>query len=315
MLPKARRLHRRWMLYVGQCLTIGVIPLTLIGVLINGMNEQKGAPRIPWPILLAGMAGLFVVGIGMFIWRYNLVQSYDPNDEDVEARKLYGQSRAFLLSEEEVKYLDNPRRSHAPRVVRCEGCGRSYAYEQKRTEHGSANTDFEDTWARWLHVMWRRSMHAESNTRLEGKDALVAQRAAEYQRLLESGIEAIPCPACGWYQSNMIPKSRSLYRSWRFYIGVGLPVGLVPVAIIGGLINGELEEKGNTPIPWPIFVAALVCLFAAGIGMFIWERNLAQNYDPNDADVEARKLYGQTRATLLSDQEAKAMEVPPERLS
>jgi hypothetical protein len=300
------------MLSVGQCLTIGVIPLTLIGGFINGVYEQKGNPLIPWPIFVAVLVSLFVVGIGMFIWGYNLVQSYDPNDEDVEARKLYGQSRAFLLSQEELMYLAMPRRSPAPRVVRCEGCGRSYAYEQKRTGRGSVNTDHEDTWARWLHVMWRRSVHPESNTSLdEGRHALVAQRAAAHQGMLEAGIRVIPCPACGWYQSNMIPKSRRLYRSWRLYIGVVLPVGLVPVAIIGGVINGE---NGTPPIPWPIFVAVLVSLFVVGIGVFIWERILARNYDPNDADVEARKLYGQSHAALLSVEEATAMRVPPERL-
>jgi hypothetical protein len=133
--------------------------------------------------------------------------------------------------------------------------------------------------------------------------------------MLETGIEVIPCPACGWYQSNMIRKARSLYRSWRFYIGVGLwLVSVIPVPLAVGIYVG-LQRVGNPPTPWLIFGAALVCLFAAGTAVLIWERNLAQNYDPNDADVEARKLYGQSHATLLSDQEAKAMEVPPERLS
>jgi hypothetical protein len=155
MIPKARRLHRRWMLYVGQCLTIGLIPLTLIGVAINGMYEHVGKPYIPWPIFFVGMAGLLVVGIGMFIGKYNLAQSYDPNDEDVEARKLYGQSRAFLLSEQEAKYLDMPRRSHAARVVRCEGCGRSYAYEQKRTGHLSLHlVRTRDARRGWAGPVW-----------------------------------------------------------------------------------------------------------------------------------------------------------------
>jgi hypothetical protein len=103
------------MLYVGQCLTVGVIPLTLVGASINAVREQKGDPGIPWPTFLAGTVGLFVVGVGMLIWRHNLVRSYDPNDEDVEARKLYGQSRAFLLSQEEARYLAMPRRTPAPR--------------------------------------------------------------------------------------------------------------------------------------------------------------------------------------------------------
>jgi hypothetical protein len=87
--------------YVGQCLTIGVVPLTLIGGFINAMNEDKGHFSIPWPIFWDGMAGLFIVGIGMIFWKYNLARSYDPNDQDVEARKCYGQSRAILVQSEQ----------------------------------------------------------------------------------------------------------------------------------------------------------------------------------------------------------------------
>jgi hypothetical protein len=52
-------------------------------------------------------------------------------------------------------------------------------------------------------------------------------------------------------------------------------------------------------------VAALVCLFAVGISMFAWKFLLAEKYDPNDEDVETRKLYGQSCAVLMSEQEAK----------
>jgi len=55
--------------------------------------------------------------------------------------------------------------------------------------------------------------------------------------LLEIGIEVIPCPACGWYQSNMIPKARRRHRRWMVYVGQCLTIGLIPVAIIGGIIN------------------------------------------------------------------------------
>src|SRR5262245_56923158 len=72
-----------------------------------------------------------------------------------------------------------------PKVVRCEACGKSYAYQLTRTGHGAADGYSEDSYS------------------------LARQRAeADLQRLLASGVEAVPCPACGWYQSNMIPQAR-----------------------------------------------------------------------------------------------------------
>jgi hypothetical protein len=85
------------MVYFGQCLTIGLIPVAIIGGIINGSHGNQVTPPLPWSIFVAGLVCVFAVGIGMFIWKYKLAQSYDPNDEDVEARKRYGQSRAMLL--------------------------------------------------------------------------------------------------------------------------------------------------------------------------------------------------------------------------
>src|SRR5262249_43378676 len=97
---------RRWMLYVGLCLTLGLPLPAAIGSMINSSPVDKGdEPHIPWPIFGAILACLFAVGIGMIAWKLCLAARYDPNDEDVEARKLYGQSRARLLSEEEARHL------------------------------------------------------------------------------------------------------------------------------------------------------------------------------------------------------------------
>jgi hypothetical protein len=159
------------------------------------------------------------------------------------------------------------------KVVKCEKCEQRYAYELKRC----------------------------------------AYTAESLQHVLATGIEAIPCPACGWFQSDMIPKARKLHRRWMVHVGLCLTLGLIPLAFIGLMINTEngkhpvVESVPNgtpLPIPWPIFLAGLVCLFAVGIGMFIWRHLMAEMSNPNDEDVEARKRYGQSRAILLSEQEA-----------
>jgi hypothetical protein len=175
-------------------------------------------------------------------------------------------------------------RGQTTKVVRCEACKQSYTYELKRTGYGVAD---------------------EASV---GAYSLAEQRAeADLQQLLATGIEVIPCPACGWYQSNMIPEAQRRHRRWMLYAGQCLTIGLIPVAVIPTSINVTYADNGTgPPIPWPIFAAGaagLVGLLAVGIGM-LWKYNLRQSYDPNREDVEARKRYGQSRATLLSEQEA-----------
>jgi hypothetical protein len=181
-------------------------------------------------------------------------------------------------------------RGQTTKVVCCESCRQHYAYELTRTGHGAVDGT---------------SGNAYSTALLRAE--------ADLQHLLATEIEAIPCPACGWYQSDMVPIARKLHRRWMVHVGLCLTLGLIPVALIGLLINTEngkhpvVESVANgtsPPIPWPIFVAGLVCCLAGGIGMFIGRRLLAKKFNPNDEDVEARKRYGQSRAILLSEQEA-----------
>jgi hypothetical protein len=88
------------MVYVGQCLTIGLIPVALLGAIMNGFFEKHVTPPVPWPIFVAGLICVFAMGIGMLIRQYRSAQIYDPNDEAVEARKGYGQARATRLPEQ-----------------------------------------------------------------------------------------------------------------------------------------------------------------------------------------------------------------------
>jgi hypothetical protein len=95
MVPGMRRLHRRWMLYLGQCLTIGLVPAAVFGAHMI-LLEAEGLPSIPSPIIFSILSCIFLVGVYMLVRRGVLIRRYDPNDEDVEARKRYGRSRAIL---------------------------------------------------------------------------------------------------------------------------------------------------------------------------------------------------------------------------
>jgi hypothetical protein len=94
MFVKARRQYRRWMLYAGLCLTLGLIPVSFIGAVINA--GPRDVPKIPWPLYFAGVLVLAAVGIALIVAKFILAARYDPNKQDVEHRKRVGQERALL---------------------------------------------------------------------------------------------------------------------------------------------------------------------------------------------------------------------------
>jgi len=294
MISEARKRYQRWMHYVGLCLTVGLVPATPIGLFLN-QGFGPGMPLIPWSIFFSALGCMFAVGVGIFIWRRKQANSIDPNDEDVNAHKDYGQCWATLLSAQEAQdlrvfTLHGPdwagvasekegtalARGKRTKVVHCEACPESYAYELRRTVHG----DFTQAAVNCL------------------------------EQALTTGIEAIPCPACGWYQVDMIPGARNRHRRWMVYLGQCLTLGIIPLTVIGLMISALAQ------IPWYILVIALVCVFAVGVGMFVWRNKLAEEYNPNADDVDARKRYGQSRAILLFAQEVQdvcAPGGPPDR--
>jgi hypothetical protein len=99
MVPKARRLHCRWMFHVGVGLTAGLIPLAMFGGIFNGIS--RAGPTIPWPVFGACLVALFLLGIGLIIGKAVLASRYDPNTTDVETRKQQGQWRAMLRQDYE----------------------------------------------------------------------------------------------------------------------------------------------------------------------------------------------------------------------
>jgi hypothetical protein len=100
MVAKARRLHRRWMLQLGGGLLVGLIPIGLIAVAINsGTEHRNGVPLITWTLLVGIFATLALMCLGLMIGKVVLARGYDPNNQDVEARKQLGKARATLRAD------------------------------------------------------------------------------------------------------------------------------------------------------------------------------------------------------------------------
>ena len=90
-----------WMLNLGACLTLGLIPGILIGAVINAPTSLYGTagnPSISWPIFWGVVALLASLGVGLLICKLVLACTYDPNAQDVETRKRLGQTAARLAA-------------------------------------------------------------------------------------------------------------------------------------------------------------------------------------------------------------------------
>jgi hypothetical protein len=170
------------------------------------------------------------------------------------------------------------------KVVHCACCGVVYIYQLKRLVRGEGY-----------------SFLSLDN---EGATARAASKAeAELHDTLERSVDPVPCPACGWYQQNMLLKARKEHRSGMLYTGLYVTIGLIPVAIIGAMINGGIERNGDAVIPWPVFLGGLSFWLMLGVGLMVTKFILAATYDPNRQDVETRKQIGRARAMLREELE------------
>jgi hypothetical protein len=177
------------------------------------------------------------------------------------------------------------------KLVSCEQCQVEYVYKLQRTATGSGS-----------------SLLFVDN---EGARNRASSRAgAKLDQVLDRAVDLVPCPACGWYQKNMVAKARRLHRQWLVYLGIGLMVGLIPLGfIILLIVNSANHRQIDDPVvPVPIMAAIAGFIVLVAFGLMIARARLARSYDPNNDDVEARKRLGKERAVLRADLERAARE-------
>jgi hypothetical protein len=110
-----------------------------------------------------------------------------------------------------------------------------------------------------------------------------------------------PCPACGWYQQHMLPKARKEYYRWMLVTGFCLAIGLIPIAVFGGVLNLPRPQNPEPVIPWPLFLAGLGALAVVSVGLMVGKLILSWRYDPNAHDVETRKQLGRAHGMLREE--------------
>lgn len=159
------------------------------------------------------------------------------------------------------------------RRVRCEKCDGEYGYRMLCETKGSGTS-----------VLFLDNA---------GAKARAGDRAvANLSQALETAEEAVPCPACGWYQQRMVPLLRRRYGRTARRIGYGLlwAVPVVFVAIL--LVYGFTSDH----VPWGLAVGLSAGVgLAGGCVLFVRARKAA-GHDPNEGDPEERRSLGQSLA-------------------
>jgi hypothetical protein len=127
--------------------------------------------------------------------------------------------------------------------------------------------------------------------------------------MLDNAIEPIPCPACGWLQSGMIPITKARYKRWMILAG---NVTLM-VAIVGmGLGLATITDKSNLAGKWELTWSAL--LLVVSIGLYAGRAYLASQFDPNAIAPEIQKAIGQQLSITQEAYEKQRTQVQTQKL-
>ncbi|MBN9122508.1 MAG: hypothetical protein J0I06_25745 [Planctomycetes bacterium] len=132
-----------------------------------------------------------------------------------------------------------------PRHVRCEHCGAEYVYHLSRVGIGEAGYGLTDS----QEVVNQKAANAAF---------------ADLWRELDTGAEAVPCPACFKYQAHMTAAARAVQWGWVRGVG-GQALGWLPVLTVGAVFAAVIAFPNNTDTAITIALAVAGVLVLAGL--------------------------------------------------
>jgi hypothetical protein len=174
-------------------------------------------------------------------------------------------------------------RGKAWKGVCCESCGAGYAYIVHCQGSGSG-----------VNFLLLDESGAKERAK---NDAVAALQSA-----LERAVVDVPCPACGWYQREMIAVARRRHNRWMAEYSGRIALWLVALIPLTGLFY---FVASRTP-PWLVVlygVTGVLCVTALGLRLAKFATSV--HYDPNADDVEQRIRRGREYGILRADLEKK----------
>jgi hypothetical protein len=136
-----------------------------------------------------------------------------------------------------------------------------------------------------------------------GKTQEAAERARAIARErartgVKNGVTPVPCPNCGWYQTEM----KSLMRT-QSYGGIVVAALLAFVAFGVMIVVACVTFVVESPLPswYPQLWIGVLCVGLGFVGLALAAGWLRSRYNPNATDNEKRKRLGQTNAVLRTE--------------
>jgi hypothetical protein len=170
------------------------------------------------------------------------------------------------------------KRGSALKLVECEQCQTEYVYCLERTADARVRSEY----------------HSANEEALSRARELAQQNL---QKVLHDAIDPVPCPACGWYQWDMVVEARRVHHGWMVNAGCAF----FPVIFLLFFVFAFLAFLGVTPVSWQQFLILAAVLAACGIALVAIKFVLTIFLNPNKEHVETRKQIGKARTMLASE--------------
>jgi hypothetical protein len=153
------------------------------------------------------------------------------------------------------------------REVDCERCGDTYFYDLVRVTSGE------------------RTSHYMLNNR-GAADRAARDADKELAEELQSGVDPVPCPHCGWFQARMVGAIAAARIERTAWLWFSVPVW---VLVTTGLCWGGMTLGGDATRFWHgVFGATAAAALAFGGGTFWLQWRTALRYNPNEAVASER---------------------------
>ncbi len=114
--------------------------------------------------------------------------------------------------------------------------------------------------------------------------------------LLHTSIDPVPCPSCGWMQTDMIPIAKATYRTWMNSVG-----GILLTASVAGMFLSLLTFAVSATQVGRAEIGVSVALLVGSLSLYASRAYLVLRFDPNAIDPGIQKVIGQ-RASITKGQ-------------